>query len=126
MKAVYLVFLGIILGLNSCMWGEDKKPKPDITTDTLTYIYKTIKQRAADCGNKPDSECTVVNIKYPVFKNQTILNDTVAKIPLGCTTAEILVINQLQHWINWLQILLAAIKMIIPKNIVPVCFTRSI
>lgn len=79
MKAVYLVFLGIILGLNSCMWGEDKKPKPDITTDTLTYIYKTIKQRAADCGNKPDSECTVVNIKYPVFKNQTILNDTVAK-----------------------------------------------
>ncbi|MDB5002962.1 MAG: hypothetical protein JWQ34_1187 [Mucilaginibacter sp.] len=78
MKAGSLLFLGTILGLSSCMWGDDKKPKPDITTDTLTYVNKTIKERATDCGNKPDSGCTVVKISYPMFNGQDSLNEIVS------------------------------------------------
>ncbi|MDB5031410.1 DUF3298 and DUF4163 domain-containing protein [Mucilaginibacter sp.] len=76
MKIVYLFFLGMILGLSSCMWGDTKKPKPAITTDTLTYSYHIIKQKAADCGTKPDNGCTVVKIKYPFFFKDGLLNDT--------------------------------------------------
>lgn len=78
MKAVYLLVFGMMVsGLSSCMWGEQSNQKPDITTDTLTYAYHTIKQRATDCGAKPDSGCTIVKIKYPLFNNQTALNDTI-------------------------------------------------
>jgi len=78
MKTGYILVFGTILGLSACQWGDNKKPKPDITTDTLTYSYKTIKQRAADCGNKPDSVCTVVKIKYPVISGQDQLNDSIS------------------------------------------------
>lgn len=79
MKTGWLLFLGLMLGLSACQWGDNKKPKPDITTDTLHYTYKTIKQRAADCGNKPDSGCTVAQVKYPEFSEQGVLNDTINK-----------------------------------------------
>jgi hypothetical protein len=80
MKSNYLLFLGMMLVLCACKWGDGdtSKPKPDITTDTLTYAYKTIKERAADCGDKPDSGCTVVKINYPIFKNQDTLNRIVS------------------------------------------------
>ena len=45
--------------------------------DTLVYAYQTIKERAADCGNKPDSSCTVAHITYPYFTSQSALNDTI-------------------------------------------------
>jgi hypothetical protein len=78
MRTTYIVFLVTMLGLSSCNFGTEKKPKPDINLDTLAYTYKTIKQRAADCGNKPDSSCTVAKIYYPVFSGQSALNDTVS------------------------------------------------
>ncbi len=77
MKAVYVVFLGMVMMLSACMWGDDKKPKPAITTDTLTYTNKAIKQRADDCGDKPDSGCTVIKINYPVFNGDDSLNAAV-------------------------------------------------
>ena len=68
----------MVLGLSSCEWGSaPKKDDHPIFKDTLVYSYKTIHERAADCGDKPDSACTVVKIKYPEFKGQTALNDTV-------------------------------------------------
>jgi hypothetical protein len=76
MKIHHFLFALILLS-SSCMWGTPNKPKPDITTDTLTYTYQTVKQRAADCGNKPDSGCTIAKIKYPVFADQKNLNDSV-------------------------------------------------
>src|SRR3954466_11340467 len=72
-------FLLMSLALCGCTWDRPNKQKPDITTDTLAYTYRSIKERAADCGNKPDSGCTVVKIKYPVFAGDPVLNDTVAK-----------------------------------------------
>lgn len=60
------------------MWGTPNKQKPDITTDTLTYTYYPLKNRADDCGQKPDSACTIVKVKFPAFNNQPALNDTVA------------------------------------------------
>jgi hypothetical protein len=77
MRIGFLLFLGMIIGLSSCQWGKPNNPKADITTDTLVYTYKTIKERAADCGNKPDNGCTVVKIKYPVFDGRVALNDTI-------------------------------------------------
>jgi hypothetical protein len=73
------LLLGMLLGLSACNWGDGdtSKPKPDINTDTLSYTTKTIKERAADCGTKPDSICTVVKITYPVFNGQPALNDSI-------------------------------------------------
>ena len=68
----------MILGLSACEWGSTpKKEQHDIFKDTLAYSYHTVQERAADCGDKPDSACTVVNIKYPEFKGKTSLNDTI-------------------------------------------------
>ncbi|MES2378814.1 MAG: DUF3298 domain-containing protein [Bacteroidota bacterium] len=78
MRIGYLLFLGGLLGLSSCQWGKPNNPKADITTDTLTYTYTAIKERAADCGNKPDSGCTIVKINYPIFKEQDSLNSLVS------------------------------------------------
>lgn len=79
MKVQHLLFFAVIPGLSSCMWGVPKTPKADITKDTLTYAYHTIKERAPDCGNKADSNCTIVKIKYPVFNGHPTLNDTVTQ-----------------------------------------------
>jgi hypothetical protein len=75
----WVLFMVLFAGLNSCMWGVPKKQHADVTRDTLAYTYQTIKQRAADCGTKPDSGCAVAIVHYPVFKKANLLNDTVAK-----------------------------------------------
>ncbi len=77
MKYKGVIFLVIACSLSACNWGVPQNEEPAITKDTLIYNYKIIKQRATDCGNKPDSGCTVVQIKYPVFAGQKVLNDTI-------------------------------------------------
>jgi len=77
MKAGYLVVCLFAIAISSCMWGKPAKKNPDIVKDTLAYKYTVFKERAADCGNKADSDCTVVKFKYPDFKGQKTLNDTV-------------------------------------------------
>lgn len=77
MKSAGVLLMILMLGISACNWDKPGKHHPDITTDTLTYQYKIFKQRADDCGTKPDSGCTVVQIKYPVFNGQAALNDTV-------------------------------------------------
>ncbi|WP_169927070.1 DUF3298 and DUF4163 domain-containing protein [Mucilaginibacter auburnensis] len=72
-----LFCLMILLGLNACQWGETNKTQPDVNTDTLAYTYKTIHQRANDCGDKADTNCTVAKLKYPEFKTDSALNDTI-------------------------------------------------
>jgi hypothetical protein len=73
-----LIFVAV-LGLGACQWGETAHQKPDINTDTLALAYDTIKNRAPDCGDKPDSACTVALIIYPKFVSQKALNDTLAQ-----------------------------------------------
>jgi hypothetical protein len=79
MKTRYILLCGALATLSSCNWGEKNTTKPDINTDTLAYTYKTVKERATDCGNKPDSGCSIAKIEYPVFAAQAVLNDTVVK-----------------------------------------------
>ncbi|MDB5110633.1 MAG: hypothetical protein JWR67_1747, partial [Mucilaginibacter sp.] len=79
MKLSHLLLFAFLAAFTSCNWGVPKKQPPGITKDTLNYTYETIKQRAADCGNKSDSSCTVAQIKYPVFRNAKLLNDSVIK-----------------------------------------------
>lgn len=77
MKTTSILLLAV-LGLSSCKWGTPEKQAPDaIFRDTVVYTYQAIHERAADCGSKPDSTCTVVDIKYPVFKDKPVLNDTI-------------------------------------------------
>jgi len=76
MKLQHLPFLFIVLAMGACMWGVPKNTPDAMTKDTLAYTYKNIKQRASDCGNKPDSGCTVAIIKYPDFTGKPALNDT--------------------------------------------------
>ncbi|MBB5394503.1 DUF3298 and DUF4163 domain-containing protein [Mucilaginibacter sp. AK015] len=78
MMRVTSLLLLIVLGLSSCEWGAPAKKDPNgVFRDTLAYAYQTIHERAADCGNKPDSSCTVVKISYPQFKDKHVLNDTI-------------------------------------------------
>jgi Deacetylase PdaC/Protein of unknown function (DUF3298) len=75
-----ILFLILAGSLSSCMWGvPHNNTTPAIAKDTLTYIYKTFKEKAPDCGTKPDSTCTMVTISYPVFTQQAILNDSIIK-----------------------------------------------
>ncbi|MEN0053994.1 MAG: DUF3298 domain-containing protein [Mucilaginibacter sp.] len=81
MKTTYLIcFIALSFTVASCQWGVPKKAAEATTEhDTLAYTYKSVHERAADCGNKPDSGCTVVKIKYPVFTGQQKLNDSVVR-----------------------------------------------
>jgi hypothetical protein len=72
-----LLFCLVVLGLSSCEWGKSKRETHDIFTDTLIYTYYGIHERAADCGNKPDSACTVVKVRYPSFVGEQALNHTI-------------------------------------------------
>lgn len=74
MKLKHLLVLVVVLALGSCM---SKKQANGINTDTLAYTYTFIKHRASDCGDKPDSGCTVASVAYPEFKNSKTLNDSV-------------------------------------------------
>ncbi len=81
MKTQLIAALFVLLGLSSCHLAAPKKLELPVAKvkDTLLYTYNTLKQRAPDCGNKPDTECTVAQIEYPVFSGQKTLNDTVRK-----------------------------------------------
>ncbi len=72
--------------LHSC---TDKVKNPDvkaaIAADTLKYHYENLKKRAGDCGSKPDSACTVISVKYPIFDGQTPLNDSVRRWAMDTT-----------------------------------------
>ncbi len=77
MKLKHFSVVFIVFWMSSCRSGVQKKQNRAVTKDTLNYAYKIIKKRALDCGNKPDSDCTVVNIEYPVFNRQKVLNDSI-------------------------------------------------
>lgn len=79
MRVTYIAVFFALTGLTSCQFETQQKQQPDIEKDTISYTYKTIKLRADDCGDKPDSSCTAVNIKYPIFTDRDALNDTVTK-----------------------------------------------
>ncbi|MDB5133527.1 MAG: hypothetical protein JWP37_130 [Mucilaginibacter sp.] len=72
-----IFFFIIAVSLSSCEWGVPGKKNPAITKDTLVYTYQNFKERAPDCGDKPDSSCTIVKVTYPEFKGQKTLNDSV-------------------------------------------------
>jgi hypothetical protein len=65
LKGILLVMIAYCL--TSCQWGTSTEDKPAITSDTLQFIYKHIKQKEAGSS---------INISYPIFKNQPILNDS--------------------------------------------------
>jgi hypothetical protein len=79
MKSKYLLFSFIALGACSCKWGVPPKQNGTTAKDTLSYTYKAIKERATDCGSKPDSSCSVAKISYPYFNGQQKLNDSVSR-----------------------------------------------
>ncbi|MBS1525868.1 MAG: DUF3298 and DUF4163 domain-containing protein [Bacteroidetes bacterium] len=80
MKRSCLLWLIIIPLVSACNWGVPKNnAKPAVTRDTLAYTYKVIRQRADDCGNKPDTACTGISIIYPVFAGNKTLNDAVIR-----------------------------------------------
>lgn len=77
MKLFSLTFCLIVSCITACTWKVPPPKNVAITNDTLNYTYKTFKERASDCGTKPDSGCTVIKFVYPVFKSQLVLNDSV-------------------------------------------------
>ena len=72
-----IIFVSVSMIITSCFHPNPPKVIPAITRDTLKYTYQAIKERADDCGNKPDSGCSVARISYPVFDGQGSLNDSV-------------------------------------------------
>jgi hypothetical protein len=65
------------LAISSCQWDVSQSTPPNITKDTLLYTYQTITQNKPNCKGKPDGSCFLIKIKYPVFKNNQLINDTV-------------------------------------------------
>ncbi len=84
-----ICLLAFAVFLYSCKGGAPHINKPADKNDTLVYTSKTIKEKAPDCGNKPDSACTIAKITYPVFTGQNALNDTI--------TNRLLVINSISE-----------------------------
>jgi len=68
---------GLTTLLSACMWGLPHNTPPDITTDTLLYTYQTIIQNKPGCNVKTDGNCFLIKIKYPLFKNDQLVNDSV-------------------------------------------------
>lgn len=89
MKSKYIFIAVLLIGKSFFNYSIPKMQGDVITKDTLTYTYKILKQRANDCNNKPDSNCSSVNIKYPVFYRQPALNDSISSI----ITKKIFLIN---------------------------------
>jgi hypothetical protein len=77
MKLMYGTLGLIAFAIASCKMGAPKTGAIAAEKDTLSYTYAVFKQRAADCGSKPDSDCSVISFKYPVFKGRQMLNDTI-------------------------------------------------
>ena len=77
MNRWFILLAAFLMGLFACHRSPSGGNKAVTTKDTLVYTYNTVKERATDCGKKPDSSCTVAKVTYPVFANQKSLNDTV-------------------------------------------------
>lgn len=91
-KMKYIKNIGLLLIAGSfaaCNAGVQGNKQSAGTKDTLAYTYKAFKQRDADCGNGPDSTCTIVKISYPDFDGKKTLNDSVTQsfIKLFATNA---------------------------------------
>jgi hypothetical protein len=78
----YLFFALTALSLSACNWGLPHNTPPAITRDTLSYT----KNRFISSGPyfkdgpvKTDSKITLMEITYPQFKDQPVLNDSVKK-----------------------------------------------
>ena len=75
-RCALLLILSAIIA--SCNMGSSGS-KSSVVGDTITYSYKTFKQRDTSCGNNPDSACTIVKIEYPDFCDKKALNDSIAQ-----------------------------------------------
>lgn len=81
MKLRSIALLAAPLLFSACFTNTkepNRQENAEVSTDTLTYQYKVVKRRDSDCGNRPDSACTVPVLKYPVFDKQQALNDTIS------------------------------------------------
>ncbi|MBV8390452.1 MAG: DUF3298 domain-containing protein [Mucilaginibacter sp.] len=67
MKLKGILFVMIACCLASCNWNSSGEDQPAITTDTLKFTYKHIKQTKA--GSQ-------IDISYPIFRSQPVLNDS--------------------------------------------------
>ncbi len=76
-KAGFISFL-LAVTVVACKQHEQPSVKISGKPDTLVYTYKIIKERAADCGTKPDTSCSEANITYAVFGGHQALNDSIA------------------------------------------------
>ncbi|WP_256009324.1 DUF3298 and DUF4163 domain-containing protein [Desertivirga xinjiangensis] len=84
----YLVLF--LCALGAC---NSRSIQPVATTgakaDTLTYVIKTISRKDKDCTSSDTNKCQIVSIKYPVFDDEPVLNDSLEK--------KLLAIYPIQH-----------------------------
>ena len=77
MKKACLVSFILATVIVACKQHGQPAAKISLKADTLVYTYKTIKERAADCGTKPDTACSEADITYAVFPGHRSLNDSI-------------------------------------------------
>jgi len=75
MQAAPLIIISIWVA--SCNNKVKDNGQSGSKNDTVAYSYKSFKQRDTDCGNNPDSSCTIVKAMYPEFNGLDKLNDSV-------------------------------------------------
>ncbi len=77
MNKLTLILSSVALLLLASCGQNSKTDNRAVSNDTLAYSIQSIKEKAGDCVNKPDSGCTMAIYTFPVFKSDKSLNDTV-------------------------------------------------
>lgn len=72
-----LLFLFALGACNSFSTQSVLTREPE--ADTLSYIIKTISKKDKDCTSSDTNKCVIVSIKYPVFDDEPVLNDSLEK-----------------------------------------------
>jgi hypothetical protein len=83
MKLYNILLLFVAITIASCNndtaphWDDSKHKVYVQALDTIAYTYQSYKSRDKDCGDNPDSTCTIVKFSYPEFVGKKALNDSV-------------------------------------------------
>ncbi|KAA8482854.1 uncharacterized protein DUF3298 [Arcticibacter tournemirensis] len=78
------IVLALLSACNNTPQNKLKSSKsPGLDFDTVTYTLKTITKDDPECDTSREKNCRIVNIKYHVFDNHPVLNDSIRTMLLA-------------------------------------------
>ncbi len=78
------ILIGLLSACNNTPQNKLKSSKsPGLGFDTVTYTLKTITKDDPQCDTSKEKNCRIVDIKYHVFDNHPVLNDSIRTMLLA-------------------------------------------